>query len=220
MAKYWRMDEKDFLQTVLAKLEEAQHPAPKEKCEQLAELWELLEPYRSQMTLPEANELTQKATTFGQEYPDFLEEKVADIYAHANSIKEVLSTCAEESLLAAQRFFECAIDLLLGRPSCRLACYGSLRPGEKNYHIVGNIPGSWDTGTIRGFVWKWNGYPVYVRDDEGPEIVVSVLESPQLTQEYPRLDEFEGADYRRVLVPVRFSGSLVLCNIYESNVQQ
>lgn len=109
-----------------------------------------------------------------------------------------------------------AFALAFDFPERRLACYGSLRPGRKNFHEVSDISGSWTEGTVRGFVWKWNGYPIFASDLEGPEIVVSILQSDSLPLEYPRLDEFEGADYRRALVPVQSGDSLTICNIYES----
>lgn len=112
------------------------------------------------------------------------------------------------------------LDSLMNTPSCRLACYGSLRPGEKNFHIVSDIEGTWTTGSVRGFVWKWSGYPVYAFDPTGPEIVVSILESPSLPAHYQRLDEFEGADYQRTLVPVDCGDGMLVCNIYQSSAHE
>ena len=114
-------------------------------------------------------------------------------------------------------FLSRLIDLALGRPSNRLACYGSLRHRQKNHHMVAEIGGTWTTGTIRGFVWKWNGYPMFAFDPEGPEIIVDVLESDQLPAAYTRLDEFEGSDYIRTVVPVKSNGEFVVCNIYQSD---
>ena len=45
---------------------------------------------------------------------------------------------------------------------------------------------------------------------------MSVLTSSALPEHWARLDDFEGRDYRRILVPVTLvSGSILVANLYE-----
>ena len=46
------------------------------------------------------------------------------------------------------------------------------------------------------------GYPAMKWDPEGEEIPVAVLRSLALPAHWDRLDQFEGPDYCRILVPV------------------
>lgn len=110
-------------------------------------------------------------------------------------------------------------DLLLDRPSRRLATYGSLRPGEANHHLVAELEGRWLEGTTRGLLaaagWAAErGYPGLVWDPEGPEVPVQVLESPALPAHWERLDAFEGPSYLRILVPVATAEGARVCNLY------
>ena len=89
----------------------------------------------------------------------------------------------------------------------RLAVYGTLAPGRSNHHQVSDLGEEWIAGTVRGRLVSegWGvqmGYPGLVLDPEGAEIAVQVLESSALPAHWARLDEFEGADYRRVAVSV------------------
>lgn len=47
------------------------------------------------------------------------------------------------------------------------------------------------------------GYPGLVLDPTGPSVDVHLFESRELPDHWARLDEFEGADYRRVVTRVR-----------------
>ncbi len=58
------------------------------------------------------------------------------------------------------------------------------------------------------------GYPGLVLDPKGAEIGVQVLESAELPEHWARLDEFEGADYRREAVQVVTSKGEVSAFIY------
>lgn len=98
----------------------------------------------------------------------------------------------------------------------RLAAYGTLQPGESNYAMLADVPGTWVTGTVEGVRFIANGYPAFLRRPGNGQVPVSVLTSSVLPAHWPRLDEFEGADYRRILVPVTLaSGSVVMANLYE-----
>ena len=51
----------------------------------------------------------------------------------------------------------------------------------------------------------------------GDPIPVRLLLSDALPRHWARLDEFEGSEYRRILVPVdRADGSVEIANLYEA----
>lgn len=111
------------------------------------------------------------------------------------------------------------VEALLDRPERRLAAYGSLRPGEDNHHHLSRLVGRWTEGTVEGARHERgrgaaHGYPglVYRRGD--PPVPVSVFESAALADHWPRLDAFEGEEYRRILVPVRMAGTTKVANLY------
>ncbi len=110
-------------------------------------------------------------------------------------------------------------DALLGYPSRRLAAYGSLRPGERNHHLVSGIPGRWSEGVVRGTLYEsgWGaalGHPALVWDEEAPEVPVRILAADSLPEHWDRLDAFEGEAYLRILVPVITGESERVCNLY------
>lgn len=110
------------------------------------------------------------------------------------------------------------IEEIFERPENRLAAYGTLRPGQSNFKVVSEISGQWLPGVIRGSIREVAGYPAYTWNQEGEKVPVEVLISEQLVQEYPRVDEFEGANYKRTLVPVLMDDFYHVCNVYETSV--
>ncbi len=105
--------------------------------------------------------------------------------------------------------------------ACQLAVYGSLAPGRVNHHLLASLGGQWSSGlTVRGelLAQGWGdvlGYPALHWLPDGPEVEVQLLVSPQLPQHWSRLDEFEGAEYQRILVPVYRQGACVtVANLY------
>lgn len=155
--------------------------------------------------------------------PQLRYEQLAEQFELAQQLKVELSAAKEESdakssVQNIREKLESIIEVILAKPSIRLASYGTLRPGQSNYKIVSNIQGVWLPGTIRGSVREVAGYPAYTWSDDGEEISVEVLCSEQLIQEYSRVDEFEGVNYKRTLVPVLMDGLYVVCNVYETTV--
>jgi gamma-glutamylcyclotransferase (GGCT)/AIG2-like uncharacterized protein YtfP len=112
------------------------------------------------------------------------------------------SAPADESAADAER----RLDGLF-RTSHTLAVYGTLAPGQPNHHVVAPLGGTWTDGLIEGdlFPVGWGatlGYPAFRPRAGGDAIPVKVLTTPELPGAWPVIDDFEGAEYRRVLVPV------------------
>ena len=111
----------------------------------------------------------------------------------------------------------------LFRTSHTLAVYGTLAPGQPNHHIVAPFGGEWTRGVVEGELLPsgWGaglGYAGLRPRAGGAVVAVQVLTAPALQTAWPMLDEFEGDDYQRVLVPVfRDDGSRHLqtvANVY------
>jgi gamma-glutamylcyclotransferase (GGCT)/AIG2-like uncharacterized protein YtfP len=82
----------------------------------------------------------------------------------------------------------------------------SARPGQPP--SASGAEGQWQQGTVRGRLVDagWGaalGYPGMVLDPLGPVVEVYLFESAELPDHWPRLDEFEGTGYRRVITQVR-----------------
>ena len=109
-----------------------------------------------------------------------------------------------------------------GDPDSRLAVYGSLAPGEVNHHVIAEIAGEWTNGVVRGTVrmkgWGSHvGFPGMTWDPGSEDrIPIRLFASPELRRHWSRIDEFEGEDYVRILVPVeRAGGAPLVSNIYQ-----
>jgi gamma-glutamylcyclotransferase (GGCT)/AIG2-like uncharacterized protein YtfP len=88
-----------------------------------------------------------------------------------------------------------------------LAVYGTLAPGKPNHHVVAPLGGEWTAGIVEGDLLAegWGaplGYPAFNPRIGGTAIPVHVLTSPALPSAFPELDDFEGPEYRRILIPV------------------
>ena len=98
------------------------------------------------------------------------------------------------------------LDALFG-VRCALAVYGTLAPGRPNHHVVAPLGGEWAEGVVEGELSAegWGatlGYPAFRPRAGGAAVAVRVLTSSALPDAWTALDEFEGAEYRRLLVPV------------------
>jgi gamma-glutamylcyclotransferase (GGCT)/AIG2-like uncharacterized protein YtfP len=88
-----------------------------------------------------------------------------------------------------------------------LASYGTLAPGQVNHHELRSQSDRWVPGNVRGRLINegWASgleFPALVLDSEGPSVEVQLFESRDLISHWPRLDEFEGGNYRRVVTRV------------------
>jgi gamma-glutamylcyclotransferase (GGCT)/AIG2-like uncharacterized protein YtfP len=107
-----------------------------------------------------------------------------------------------------------------GATDTRLVTYGTLSPGRTNHDQLAGLRGRWRQGTVRGKLFEagWGaalGYPGLVLDPQGPVVEVHLLESPDLSDHWPRLDAFEGAGYRRVVTQVTTANGALDAWIYE-----
>jgi len=94
----------------------------------------------------------------------------------------------------------------------RLFIYGTLAPGRVNHKVLKDIPGSWETATLRGTLLQegWGaamGCPGIVPTEDGDEVEGFVFSSAHLADHWPRLDAFEGEGYERVSVTVTVNGT-------------
>ncbi|MGZ8866812.1 MAG: gamma-glutamylcyclotransferase family protein [Thermoanaerobaculia bacterium] len=96
----------------------------------------------------------------------------------------------------------------------RLVVYGSLAPGEANHHIVEGLKGRWFPCVITGSIEMHDGHRVFRWDEKGSRIDAQLLSSPKLPGAWPEIDEFEGAGYRRRVIPVEVGGKRLLANVY------
>jgi gamma-glutamylcyclotransferase (GGCT)/AIG2-like uncharacterized protein YtfP len=119
--------------------------------------------------------------------------------------------CSSINLVVEEIF-----DILWERPNTRLASYGTLRPNESNHSLVSEIDGKWIPGTIIGDLTERHGYPVFTWNVSGGKVPVEILISKDWCIHWDRLDEFEGAEYERILVPVETADGIVICNLYHA----
>lgn len=103
----------------------------------------------------------------------------------------------------------------------RLAVYGSLAPGRSNHHQLQDLRGEWHSGlSVTGDLidrgWAAGiGYPALRWSRTGPPVTVELFVSGDLPLHWARLDEFEGADYLRIVVPVHSAATRVtVANLY------
>jgi gamma-glutamylcyclotransferase (GGCT)/AIG2-like uncharacterized protein YtfP len=120
------------------------------------------------------------------------------------------------SLTGSKTPSQAELDVLFDSPSTRLAAYGTLMPGESNHALLADVHGTWVDGTVQGARFMAKGYPAFVWRQGTERVPVSVLTSAALPARWAWLDEFEGVDYRRILVPVSLSnGTTLVAYLYE-----
>lgn len=92
-------------------------------------------------------------------------------------------------------------------PVARLFVYGSLQPGAPNEHLLADLEGDWQPGSVRGHLVAagWGsrlGFPALLLDPDGERVPGQLLTSLLLAERLPELDDFEGAEYRRTTTSV------------------
>lgn len=108
----------------------------------------------------------------------------------------------------------------------RLFVYGTLSPGGDNHHLLSSISGSWEVATLTGRLLNegWGaelGCPGMILSDSGEEIAGWVFASKDLSDHWSMLDEFEGADYQRILTHAKVAGGERLqAYVYVLNVKK
>lgn len=106
-----------------------------------------------------------------------------------------------------------------GAEEIHLATYGTLGPGRSNHHLLDGLRGDWRTGSVRGKLLEpgWDpasNFPGLILDPAGDEVELQLFRSTDLPDHWPRLDAFEGEDYRRVVTQVRTADGEVDAYIY------
>lgn len=105
----------------------------------------------------------------------------------------------------------------------RLFVYGTLAPGEVNAHVLEPLQGDWQPATVKGSLHPegWGasyGFPAMRLNPCGEEVSGLIFTAADLHLHWPRLDEFEGPAYRRVITHATMAdGSVVDTNIYVLN---
>ena len=89
----------------------------------------------------------------------------------------------------------------------KLFVYGTLGPNRPNTHILEDIGGIWEDGSVTGILKEegWGaemGYPGIILDPKGTEVKGFIFSSPHLAKHWKMLDDFEGNAYQRVIAHV------------------
>ncbi len=118
------------------------------------------------------------------------------------------------------QFLEAGLDALF-QASTHLIVYGSLAPGKSNHDQLSELRGEWKKGWVTGELklsgWgATRGFPGLRWDPQGVRVPAHLFVSEDLVNHWDRLDEFEGQEYRRILVPIYDQeGILAIGNLYE-----
>jgi hypothetical protein len=103
---------------------------------------------------------------------------------------------------------------IVDNPETRLVVYGSLAPGGVNAFMLAGLVGEWHPCRIRGRMGAYLGFKSFRYDPQGPEHPAWLLESADLPRIIPELDDFEGEEYERRIIPARVSGRWVMAQVY------
>jgi len=100
-------------------------------------------------------------------------------------------------------------------PEHRLIVYGSLAPGEVNNFVLAGLEGDWERCVIQGHMGRYKGFKVFKYDPQGETYPAWLFSSPLLPPKFPELDDFEGEEYQRIIIPALVSDRLILAYIYQ-----
>jgi hypothetical protein len=103
----------------------------------------------------------------------------------------------------------------MDNPETRLIVYGSLVPGGANAFMLDGLEGEWYPCRIRGHMGAYRGFKSFRYDPQGPEHPAWLLASAELDRVILELDDFEGEEYGRIIIPARVSGRWVMAQVYE-----
>ena len=111
------------------------------------------------------------------------------------------------------------VKLVLAHPEERLIVYGTLVPGGQYHHLLADLEATWEECTIRGRLGAYRGYPTFKWNPAGEPHPAWLVTSPWLPVKFRELDDFEGKDYTRRLIPAEVERRLVIAYIYEGKVK-
>lgn len=94
----------------------------------------------------------------------------------------------------------------------KLFVYGTLGLGRPNEHILNDIGGTWEVATVTGILKDegWGaqmGYPAIILDDNGEEVEGFIFSSNNLSNNWDKLDKFEGEAYHRVATKAKLKNN-------------
>jgi len=105
-------------------------------------------------------------------------------------------------------------------PEHHLFVYGTLAPGEANYHLMDGMRGTWQRARVKGrrgqCEWgPYKGYPAFYAEKTDEFVDGQVFSSTDLPDHWDRLDAFEGEAYPRVTIKaVLEDGTEIATQIY------
>jgi hypothetical protein len=99
-------------------------------------------------------------------------------------------------------------------PDTRLIVYGSLAPGGVNAFMLAGLVGEWRPCSIRGRMGTYRGFKSFRYDPEGLEHPAWLLASADLPRVISELDDFEGEEYERRIIPARVKHRWVMAQVY------
>ena len=111
------------------------------------------------------------------------------------------------------------VELDLINPEERLIVYGTLVPGGQYHYLLADLEATWERCTIRGSLGTYRGYPTFKWNPAGEPHEAWLVTSPWLPVKFRELDDFEGKDYTRRLIPGEVGPRLVIAYIYEGKVK-
>lgn len=110
------------------------------------------------------------------------------------------------------------LELVYDHPKTKLAVYGTLIPGGSNQSLLERITGVWREAFVRGYL-KQEKLSYFSWDASGDSVPVKLFVSQDLPNLLSEIDEFEGEEYDRILLPIRIGATkaLTVGQIYEDH---
>ena len=108
------------------------------------------------------------------------------------------------------------VNLLLDRPDERLVIYGTLAPGRANHNVIEDLSGRYLDCAVHGRVSEVDGLPYFTWAPAADALGALLFCSKQLPGKWDDLDRFEGAGYKRRLIPATTDSGLTVASVYLS----